>query len=80
LLTVGEAKATSLQVMKINCPICKQVVEPLDTNKTFPFCSPRCRSIDLGNWFSDEYVSSRPVNPDTDGEALLNAVNKEEFN
>ena len=33
----------------------------------FPFCSERCRSIDLGKWASGAYVISSPVNdPETD--------------
>ncbi|HEY1185887.1 MAG TPA: DNA gyrase inhibitor YacG [Bryobacteraceae bacterium] len=30
----------------------------------FPFCSERCRTIDLGNWASDKYVISTPLPPD----------------
>ena len=40
--------------MQIRCPICKKPVErrsPLS-----PFCSERCRLIDLGNWASERYV------------------------
>ena len=29
-----------------------------------PFCSDRCRTIDLGNWASEKYVISEPL-PDT---------------
>jgi endogenous inhibitor of DNA gyrase (YacG/DUF329 family) len=29
-----------------------------------PFCSDRCRLIDLGNWASDAYVISSPAGPD----------------
>ena len=35
----------------------------------FPFCSQRCRLIDLGKWASGAYVISNPV---TDPEALEN--------
>lgn len=27
----------------------------------FPFCSERCRVLDLGNWASERYVVSEPV-------------------
>lgn len=33
--------------------------EPLPVS--FPFCSDRCRLIDLGKWFDDEYRVSRGV-------------------
>ena len=27
----------------------------------FPFCSERCRLLDLGNWASERYVISEPA-------------------
>jgi endogenous inhibitor of DNA gyrase (YacG/DUF329 family) len=30
-----------------------------------PFCSDRCRIIDLGNWASEKYTISTPVDPQT---------------
>jgi endogenous inhibitor of DNA gyrase (YacG/DUF329 family) len=43
-----------------NCPICKK---PVDSEKhaEFPFCSERCRILDLGNWASEKYVVSDPA-------------------
>jgi len=34
-----------------------------------PFCSERCRLIDLGNWAAEKYVISTPINsvPDEGG-------------
>ena len=41
------------------CPICG---EPARTDsETFPFCSARCRTIDLGKWISGDYNISRRV-------------------
>ena len=34
----------------------------LPGDKDFPFCSERCRLIDLGKWASGAYVISTPVN------------------
>lgn len=42
----------------MNCPICKKPV-PLD-DPNMPFCSDRCRVLDLGNWASEKYVISAP--------------------
>ena len=42
----------------VRCPICKQpVTEPPapDAPKTFPFCSERCKLIDLGRWLDGKY-------------------------
>jgi endogenous inhibitor of DNA gyrase (YacG/DUF329 family) len=30
-------------------------------DKEFPFCSERCRLLDLGAWASEKYVVSDPV-------------------
>ena len=53
----------------IPCPICKKPVSLEDPN--MPFCSDRCRLIDLGNWASEKYVIStpaKPVEPEEDDE------------
>ena len=40
--------------MLVKCPICKKCVE-WDGNPTRPFCSERCRVLDLGAWIVEEY-------------------------
>jgi hypothetical protein len=35
------------------CPSCGTVVEPLE--ETYPFCSERCRLVDLGRWMDERY-------------------------
>ena len=45
----------------LQCPICNSAFSP-DTTDAMPFCSERCRSIDLGRWFEEEY--SLPLVPD----------------
>ena len=37
----------------IHCPTCKKDVTP--EAKSFPFCSERCRLVDLGNWLDGRY-------------------------
>jgi len=39
---------------KIKCPVCKKEAAWKD-NPFRPFCSERCRMIDLGKWASEEY-------------------------
>ena len=41
------------------CPTCGKAV--FEDNSAFPFCSKRCRQIDLGKWLSGDYVISRPI-------------------
>jgi endogenous inhibitor of DNA gyrase (YacG/DUF329 family) len=45
--------------IKLRCPICTKTV--VSTAPDFPFCSDRCREIDLGKWASGAYVISSPV-------------------
>jgi hypothetical protein len=51
----------------MQCPICKASVNEADAGKEgsfFPFCSDRCRLIDLGRWLSGKYAI--PVQRDSD--------------
>jgi endogenous inhibitor of DNA gyrase (YacG/DUF329 family) len=54
--------------MTANCPICRKPVET--GSPAFPFCSDRCRIIDLGNWASEKYVISTPAHPSEIQETL----------
>ena len=45
--------------VKVRCPICKKPVTSTDAE--FPFCSDRCRLMDLGKWANGSYVISSPV-------------------
>jgi endogenous inhibitor of DNA gyrase (YacG/DUF329 family) len=47
------------RAVKVRCPICKKAVKSTDAD--FPFCSDRCRVIDLGKWSTGSYVISSPV-------------------
>ena len=46
--------------MKHRCPICKRATDS-EQDKDFPFCSERCRLLDLGAWASEKYVVSDPI-------------------
>ena len=40
------------------CPICKKPIDETDRaapNSSFPFCSERCKLIDLGRWLGGKY-------------------------
>lgn len=43
----------------MKCPICKRPVKLTDPEA--PFCTERCREIDLGNWAMEKYVISTPA-------------------
>ena len=40
------------------CPICQRELPPAqgEAAKARPFCSARCKTVDLGNWLGDGYV------------------------
>ena len=46
--------------LSIPCPICKKRV--LFGTAEFPFCSERCKQIDLGMWANEEYRIAKPLN------------------
>ena len=54
------------RTLKLRCPICKKAVK--SDNAESPFCSDRCRTIDLGKWASGAYVIPSPV---TDSEEQI---------
>lgn len=43
----------------LRCPTCRTLVT--ETDEYFPFCSDRCRLIDLGKWASGGYRISSPI-------------------
>ena len=38
------------------CAECGEPLPPRDENSFFPFCSRRCKEVDLGRWFNEEYT------------------------
>lgn len=51
------AKKKSARLLR--CPTCGMLVQTSDED--FPFCSDRCRKIDLGKWASGAYKISSPI-------------------
>jgi len=50
--------------IKVQCPTCKKRVKRTDPD--FPFCTERCRLLDLGKWASGAYVISSPLHDTSD--------------
>jgi len=40
----------------VKCPTCQKQVEWSETSIFRPFCSDRCRLIDLGEWASEKHA------------------------
>lgn len=49
----------SKRLRSLRCPICKTPTPR--SAPEFPFCSQRCRLLDLGKWASGQYVISSPM-------------------
>jgi hypothetical protein len=51
-------------MINLRCPICQKVleVEKASDLPSLPFCSERCRTIDLGRWLGGQY--GIPLGPD----------------
>lgn len=56
--------------MRIDCPICKKTLEDApDDHGPRPFCSTRCKMVDLGNWLNEAYripLARESSTPDDD--------------
>lgn len=48
---------------QVKCPTCKKA-GPWFEGEFGPFCSKRCRLIDLGKWFGEEHAISEPLRPE----------------
>lgn len=38
------------------CPVCERRIEDRDSSETFPFCSERCKRVDLSRWLDESYA------------------------
>jgi endogenous inhibitor of DNA gyrase (YacG/DUF329 family) len=59
-------------VKTLPCPTCGTAVTWAPESRWRPFCSERCRLIDLGDWLDEGHRISEPtddiVRPEPDGE------------
>jgi len=55
-----------LEEMMVRCPICKNITT-WEENPCRPFCSERCKLIDLGRWASGDYkIEGEPASEEKD--------------
>ncbi|QQX80628.1 DNA gyrase inhibitor YacG [Shewanella sp. KX20019] len=54
--------------LTVKCPTCQTEVTWDNNSKFKPFCSDRCKLIDLGDWASEKHAI--PVKPEFDPEML----------
>ena len=48
------------------CPVCKKPADRSQHNRFRPFCSERCRTVDLGAWASGDYRVAGKKSDDTE--------------
>ncbi len=56
----------------MRCPICKKPSAPMveGQKSVFPFCSERCKLIDLGRWLDGVYQIPVEIDPDDQSDDL----------
>jgi uncharacterized protein len=60
----------------MQCPICQRPVTLQDP--FMPFCSERCKLLDLGMWADEKYVISEPALPPDVQDELKRFLDEEE--
>lgn len=50
--------------MTVSCSTCGAEVEWSDANPSRPFCSARCKTVDLGEWASNRFVIAGSIEGD----------------
>ena len=55
--------------LSVDCPTCGEKVKWTKTSQWKPFCSERCKLIDLGDWAEgNNKIPGKPEIPDSDTE------------
>lgn len=57
------------KALTVKCPQCGTPVKWEAASTWRPFCSQRCRQLDLGAWASEEYRVAADAPPDDDQQA-----------
>ena len=69
--------------MKSRCPVCNKVIDEATRQdsriaKFYPFCSDRCKLIDLGKWFDGNYrIAAQADEVEEQGEQAAKADNQD---
>jgi len=63
--------------IEIKCPICKKQFE-YTSSKWRPFCSERCRDVDLGRWINGSYSVPSEKKLDDDDLEKIERLKKDE--
>lgn len=70
-MDVDKTQDTQSDVLMVSCPYCKKRIPYSKDNPFRPFCSERCKMLDLGAWANEERtVKGNEVNQDEDADLL----------
>jgi endogenous inhibitor of DNA gyrase (YacG/DUF329 family) len=65
--------------MRRKCSICQKVIKPADEKesrkeKFYPFCSMRCKFVDLGRWLDGKYrIATKPEDEEDESKTVDNS-------
>lgn len=62
-------------IRTVACPSCKNAAEFSPNNPFRPFCSERCKLIDLGLWADEQFTIASPIDSDTLSDVNLDGLN-----
>ncbi|MCD6008034.1 DNA gyrase inhibitor YacG [Halomonas sp. IOP_31] len=63
--------------LQVACPQCRKSVEWISDNPYRPFCSQRCRLIDLGAWADESHrIVGEPAMDEADLDALIDKLER----
>ena len=66
-------------VRMVRCPRCGVPVRYEPANRFRPFCSERCRQIDIGAWAAGDYrVAGEPLSSESDGSGETDRGDKDD--
>lgn len=62
-MNTAKPSETSLQPREVRCPACAGKSIYSSANPYRPFCSARCKGVDLGAWASEAFRMPEPTDP-----------------
>ncbi|NLK84565.1 MAG: DNA gyrase inhibitor YacG [Aeromonadales bacterium] len=65
--------------IKVKCPVCQKEIVYDVNNKYRPFCSERCKLIDLGAWANNERAITGGSMYEDDDAEMLNSPDLEKY-
>lgn len=61
------------------CPICGRVITPELRAAAAPFCSPRCRQVDLNRWLGEAYAVPTAASEEDEVDERSNSPSDDDY-